>query len=110
LGVLVTQLQVQGFIIVLTIGFVANAALIGFLLRQIKALRRDVIAAGIDIHQELVEANVHHRLAAMNSGPAPGRSDSPRSPDHLQPGPVAIEQAERWLELQRQKMGARRRG
>jgi hypothetical protein len=95
-----TPVEIQGLIIVLGIAFIANTIMLGLALADLRAMRKDVIHAGMDIHQALVEANIYHRLAqtapaAMPLRPVPAEA-------------VAEESPEEWLARQRQKRGQKR--
>jgi hypothetical protein len=91
-----TQAQMnEGLVIVLTIAYVIGAALLGFVLQALHGIRRDILAAGIDIHQELVEIKVHQRLMVMGKPVTP-------APNPLHPAEsVGEESPEQWLERQR---------
>lgn len=85
----------EGLVIILTIAYVVGAALLGFVLQALHGIRRDILAAGIDIHQELVEIKVHQRLMVMGQTlKGPG---APQQPS----GEMQEECPEQWLERQR---------
>lgn len=97
----------QCLIITIGSGALVVALLLVRVLTQLKALRRDVIAAGIDIHQELVEANVYRRLASMTSGlPNADRMGNDSSQKHSDsPGESDVQ----WLERMRNQQSQQRK-
>lgn len=100
-----TPLEIRVGICILSIQVCALSIILRLALAQLKALRRDVIAAGIDIHQALVEANIYHRLAAMGSSAntASARTPHNEAGQAPHPSPPSAETDLEWLERKRRQ-------
>lgn len=78
-----------------------------FIWRELSKLRKDVIHAGIDIHSALMEQLVMMRLQSM-TGQLGAQEKSPDVGSGLyaipQPASHSAQEAELWLEKQRERM------
>lgn len=92
--------------IVASVTIPAFIALLALIWGEVAKLRRDVLAAGIDCHQVLLEIAAHQRVAALAQPPGTRYVDSPMAPS----GGVQVtqEEAEAWLERQRELMARKR--